>query len=124
MTKKISTLSRFLTWSAKKAGSPITFVLALFVLAVWLIIGIILGFTNTWLLILNTVATLNAALMVLIIQNTQNRESKALHLKIDELIRATKEATNELIAIEELEEEELEEIRKKMSENKEEKLDK
>lgn len=113
MRKKKPTLSRFLTWSAKKAGSPITFVLALFVLAIWLIIGIILGFNNTWLLILNTIATLNAALMVFIIQNTQNRESKALHLKIDELIRATKEATNELIAIEELEEEELEKIKKK-----------
>lgn len=114
MRQKIPALSRFLTWSAKKAGSPITFVLALFVLAVWLIIGIILGFNNTWLLILNTIATLNAALMVFIIQNTQNRESKALHLKIDELIRATKEATNELIAIEELEEEELEKIKKKI----------
>jgi len=113
MKQKIPTLSKFLTWSAKKAGSPITFVLALFVVAVWLIIGIIVGFNNTWLLILNTIATLNAALMVFIIQNTQNRESRALHLKIDELIRATKEATNELIAIEELEEEELEKIKKK-----------
>jgi len=114
MTKKTPTLSRFLNWSAKKAGSPITFVLALIVLAVWLIIGIILGFNHTWLLILNTIATLNAALMVFIIQNTQNRESKALHLKIDELIRVTKEATNELIAIEELEEEELEKIKRKI----------
>lgn len=117
MTKKLPVLSRFLTWSAKKAGSPIAFVLALVVLAVWLIIGIILGFNNTWLLILNTIATLNAALMVFIIQNTQSRESKALHLKIDELIRVTKEATNELIAIEELEEEELEKIKKKIFQN-------
>lgn len=114
MTQKKLTLSKFLTWSAKKAGNPITFVLALFVVAVWLIIGIIFGFNNIWLLILNTIATLNAALMVFIIQNTQNRESKALHLKIDELIRATKEATNELIAIEELEEEELEKMKKKI----------
>lgn len=118
-THKTPTLSKFLTWSAKKAGSPITFVLALCVLAVWLIIGIILGFDNTWLLILNTIATLNAALMVFVIQNTQNRESKALHLKIDELIRASKEATNDLIAIEELEEEELEKIRKKVFQKKE-----
>lgn len=114
MTKKTPTLSKFLAWSAKKAAHPITFVLALFVVVVWLIIGTILGFDDTWLLILNTVATLNAALMVFIIQNTQNRESKALHLKIDELIRVTKEATNELIAIEELEEEELEEMKKKI----------
>ncbi len=115
MPNKTPILSKFLAWSAKKAGHPITFVLALLVVAAWLIAGIIFGFNNTWLLIINTIATLNATLMVFIIQNTQNRESKALHLKIDELIRATKEATNELIAIEELEEEELERIRKKIS---------
>ncbi len=112
--KQTPTLSNFLTWSAKKAGSPITFVLALSVVTIWFITGIILGFNNTWLLILNTIATLNAALMVFIIQNTQNRENKALHLKIDELIRTTKEATKELIAIEELEEEELEQIKMKI----------
>jgi len=113
MKSKVSTLSNFLSWSAKKAGSPLAFVLAISVVTIWLIIGIFLGFNSTWLLILNTIATLNAALMVFIIQNTQNRENKALHLKIDELIRATKEATKELIAIEELEEEELERIKKK-----------
>lgn len=118
MKKRTPILSKFLTWSAKKAGSPITFVLALVVLAIWLIIGIFLGFNNTWLLILNTIATLNAALMVFIIQNTQNRENKALHLKIDELIRATKEATDEMIAIEELEEEELEKIKNKIFKKK------
>jgi low affinity Fe/Cu permease len=79
-----------------------------------LIIGLIGGFNLTWLLVINTVATLNAALMVFVIQNTQNRENKALHLKIDELIRVTKEAENDLIAIEKLEEEELENIRKKI----------
>lgn len=121
MTQKTPTLSKFLAWSAKKAGNPITFVLALFVVAMWVIIGLFWGFNNTWMLILNTVATLNAALMVFIIQNTQTRESKALHIKIDELIRATKEATNELIAIEELEEEELEKIRKKIFQKEKEK---
>lgn len=114
MEKKIPTLSTFLTWSAKKAGHPVSFVIALFLVGIWLIIGLILGFNDTWLLWLNTLATLNAALMVFIIHNTQNRESKALHLKIDELIRVTKEATNDLIAIEELEEKELEKIRQKI----------
>jgi len=112
--RKGSKLSRFLSWSAKMAGSPITFVVALATVAIWLIIGLFFGFDTTWLLILNTIATLNAALMVFIIQNTQNRESKALHLKLDELIRVTKEATDELIAIEEMEEEELEKIRQKI----------
>lgn len=117
--KRKAILPRFLTWSAKKAGNPITFAIALFILISWFIVGLIIGFTDTWLLIINTLATLNAALMVFIIQNTQIRESKALHLKIDELIRVTKEAENELIAIEEIEEEELDKIRKKLlSKNK------
>ncbi len=114
MARKIPTLSKFLTWSAKMAGNPITFVVALVVVALWVFIGLFLGFNTNWILILNTVATLNAALMVFIIQNTQNRGNKALHLKIDELIRVTKEATKELIAIEEMEEEELEKIKKKI----------
>ncbi len=117
MAWKKPILSKFLSWSAKTAGHPKTFVTALFVVALWVIIGAFLGFSTNWILILNTIATLNAALMVFIIQNTQNRENKALHLKIDELIRATKDATNELIAIEELEEKELEEIKLKIYRN-------
>lgn len=116
MARKSVSLKQFLTWSAKMAGNPMTFVIALLVVCMWLIVGLIWGMNTTWLLILDTVATLNAALMVFIIQNTQNRESKALHLKIDELIRATKEAENELIAIEEKEEEELEKIRQRIFE--------
>lgn len=111
-------LSKFLTWSAKMAGNPVTFVVALSVVAIWLLIGFFYGFNAKWILILDTIATLNAALMVFIIQNTQNRENKALHLKIDELIRVTKEATDELIAIEELEEAELEKIKNKIFRNK------
>jgi low affinity Fe/Cu permease len=107
-------LAKFLTWSAKMAGNPITFVMALVILVIWILIGLFIGFSNTWLLILNTIATINAALMVFVIQNTQIRENKALHLKIDELIRVTKEAESELIAIEEMEEAEIEKIRKKI----------
>lgn len=114
MKSKISPLSKFLTWSAKMAGNPLTFVFALLMLLVWLIIGLFIGFTPTWMLIINTIATVNAALMVFIIQNTQTRENKALHLKIDELIRVTKEAEDELIAIEQKEEDEIEEIKRKI----------
>lgn len=114
MAHKIPALSKFLAWSSKKAGNPYAFIFALIVVFTWVMIGLIWGMNDTWLLILNTVATINATLMVFIIQNTQNRESKALHLKIDELIRATKEATNELIAIEEMEEEELEKIKQRI----------
>ena len=114
MANRHSILSRFLSWSAKMSGNPITFVVALALIFSWIIIGFFFGFDTNWILLLNTVATLNAALMVFIIQNTQNRENKALHLKVDELIRVTKEATAELIAIEELEEEELEKIKNKI----------
>lgn len=95
MKHKTPSLLKFLTWSAKMAGNPVTFVAALSIVAIWIIIGLFIGFDTKWILILNMVATLNAALMVFIIQNTQTRESKALHLKIDELIRVTKEAENE-----------------------------
>ncbi|WP_068470859.1 low affinity iron permease family protein [Candidatus Protochlamydia phocaeensis] len=110
----IPSLSRFLAWSAKMAGKPISFVIALFLLFLWTVIGFIWGFSDSWLLTIDTIATINASLMVFIIQNTQNRESKALHLKIDELIRSNKEAENALIAIEEREEKELEAIKKEL----------
>lgn len=114
MEKQKNILNRFLIWSARAAGRPITFVVAMGIILVWLILGYIYGFSARWLLIIDTVATINASLMVFIIQNTQVRENRALHLKIDELIRVTKEAENELIAIEQMEEEELESIRKKL----------
>lgn len=120
MARKTPRLNKFLAKSAKMAGNPMTFIIAILLVVMWLIIGMIFGMNNTWLLILNTIATVNAALMVFIIQNTQNRESKALHIKIDELIRVTKEAEGELIAIEELEEAELEQLRKKLFEKKQE----
>ncbi|KIA77834.1 hypothetical protein DB43_FN00030 [Parachlamydia acanthamoebae] len=109
-----SHLSIFLAWSCKMAGKPLTFVVALTFVLVWVIVGLIWGFSNTWLLVIDTIATINASLMVFIIQNTQNRESKALHLKIDGLIKSIKEAENELIAVEKLGEEELDQIRKKI----------
>ncbi len=110
--------NRFLKWSCRMAGNPLSFAVALLILAAWAIGGLLFGFTDTWLLIINTVATINAALMVFIIQNTQNRESKALHLKIDQLLLSLKETEFELIAIEEMEEEELDAIREQLSQRK------
>lgn len=107
-----------MTWSARMAGNPLTFTLALIILLMWLIVGIFFGFNNTWLLVIDTLATVNAALMVFILQNTQIRESKALHLKIDELLRVAQETEKGLIAIEQKEEEELEKIRRKISKQK------
>lgn len=113
-----ASLSKFLKWSSRQAGKPITFVVALWILALWLIIGIVYGFTDTWLLIIDTLATINASLMVFIIQNTQTRDTKALHLKLDELLYSIKEARNELIAIEELEEEEIEDLKRQIAKKK------
>ncbi|MCE2982020.1 MAG: low affinity iron permease family protein [Parachlamydia sp.] len=110
--KKLSPLSHFLRWSDRTAGRPLTFVIALLILAVWFAIGLYRGFSNTWLLIITGFATVNASLMVFIIQNTQVRQTKALNIKLDGILQAIKE-TNELIAIEELEEEELDKLREK-----------
>jgi low affinity Fe/Cu permease len=107
--------SAFLKWSCRMAGKPISFIIALLLVALWIIGGLVYGFTDTWLLIINTVATINASLMVFIIQNTQNRESKALHIKIDELPLSLKETERELIAIEEKEEEELDALRNQLN---------
>lgn len=118
MAQKAGALNRFLTWSAKEAARPVSFMWALIVLGSWVLGGFFFGFTNTWLLILNTIATITASLMVFIIQHTQYRESKALNIKVDELLRVVKEAEVELIAIEEMEEEELEKLREKLKRQK------
>lgn len=119
MARDRKSLTRFLKWSSKLAGKPATFIIALIFVSLWLILGFIWGFTESWLLLINTIATIIASLMVIIIQNTQFRESKALHLKIDELLRVNKETERELIAIEEMEEEELEELRLSLKVRKE-----
>lgn len=96
------------------AGKPVAFILASIFVILWFLGGLIGGFTTSWLLIINTNATINASLMVFIIQNTQCRESKALHMKVDGLIKSIREAERELIAIEKLEESDLEFLRKKL----------
>ena len=88
-------------------GSAWAFSGALLVIAVWLISGPTFHFSDTWQLIINTATTIITFLMVFLIQNTQNRDAKAVHLKLDELIRAIKDARNELVDLEDLSDEEL-----------------
>jgi low affinity Fe/Cu permease len=88
-------------------GSAWAFAGAVFVIVVWLITGPTFHFSDTWQLIINTATTIITFLMVFLIQNTQNRDAKAMHLKLDELIRAVKDARNELVDIEDLSDEEL-----------------
>ena len=93
------------------AGRPVAFVIAVATLLLWAVSGPLFGFSDTWQLIINTGTTIVTFLMVFLIQNTQNRDSEALHVKLDELIRATKTASNALLDIEDLEEKELDKIR-------------
>ena len=103
--------SRFAQAVSHAAGRPVAFIIAVVVLLVWAISGPVFHFSDTWQLIINTGTTIVTFLMVFLIQNSQNRESQATQLKLDELIRAMSGAHNALLDIEELEEKELEKIR-------------
>ena len=94
-------------------GSPKVFLLALVIIIVWAFTGPIFGFSDTWQLIINTGTTIVTFLMVFLIQNTQNRDSKAMHLKLDELIRGVKGARNDLVDLEEMTDKELDELQQK-----------
>jgi low affinity Fe/Cu permease len=96
--------------SAVMLGSAWAFTGAVLVILVWLLTGPIFHFSDTWQLIINTATTIITFLMVFLIQNTQNRDAKAVHLKLDEIIRAIKGARNELVDLEELSDEDLKKL--------------
>jgi low affinity Fe/Cu permease len=103
---------QFAKWTAHVSGRPATFALAIGLILVWLITGPIFGFNDTWQLVINTATTIVTFLMVFLIQNTQNRDTGAMQAKLDELIRAIEGAHNALLDLEELDEGEIETIRK------------
>jgi low affinity Fe/Cu permease len=98
-------------WAAHATGSPRGFALAAGVIVVWAISGPLFGFSDTWQLIINTGTTVVTFLMIFLVQATQNRDSAAFHLKLDELVRAMQGASNELLDMEELTSDDLEKIR-------------
>ena len=117
--------TRFAKWTAKATGRPMTFTLAVAVIIVWAATGPVFGFSDTWQLIINTGTTIITFLMVFLIQNTQNRDSEAIQVKLDELIRLSEGGHNVLLDLEELEDEELNRIREgycKIAEEAREKL--
>src|SRR3990167_511906 len=101
----------FARWVATATGRPVAFILAALVILVWLVTGPIFHFSDTWQLVINTGTTIITLLMVFLIQNTQNRDSVAVQVKLDELIRSDGDAHNALMDLEELTEEELKAIK-------------
>src|SRR5580765_7602857 len=95
---------------SQATGTATTFLLAVLVIIVWGVTGPLFHYSDTWQLVINTGTTIVTFLMVFLIQNTQNRDAKALHLKLDELIRAKHGARNKMVDLENCTDEELEEI--------------
>ena len=110
--KDVSFFTRFARTAATVTGKPITFIIASLVILIWAVTGPLFGFSDTWQLVINTSTTIITFLMVFLIQNTQNRDTEALQIKLDEIIRSIKGARNEVLDLEELDEKQLNEIRK------------
>lgn len=110
-SKKVSPVGRifhiFSQWITYWTGRPVAFIIALCIVIVWGITGPLFGFSDTWQLVINTGTTIITFLMVFVIQQSQNKDTVALHLKLNELIAASRNASNRLISIEDLTEEEL-----------------
>lgn len=104
------TFGRFARQSSEVLGTPWAFIIALIIIAVWGVTGPVFHFSDTWQLIINTGTTIVTFLMVFLIQNTQNRDAKAMHLKLDELIRAVEGARNRLVDLEKLSDDELKKL--------------
>jgi len=102
----------FCQWLAKHAGKPSTFLIAVVLISMWAASGPWFHYNDTWQLIVNTSTTIITFLMVFLIQNTQNRDNDIIHVKLDELIRATKSAEQSVLGLESLDNREIHQLRK------------
>jgi low affinity Fe/Cu permease len=102
--------SHFAKWMARMLGHPIAFAIAVLIIVSWALVGPLFHFSDTWQLVINTGTTIITFLMVFIIQNSQNRDSEAMQLKLDELIRAIQAADNGILNIENMNEKELQQL--------------
>src|SRR5689334_20238304 len=105
-----SFFSHFAKWTSKWLGHPLAFGLAVLVVIIWAVTGPLFQFSNSWQLVINTGTTIITFLMVFLIQNSQNRDSEAVQVKLDELIRAIKGADNSILNIENMTEQELQKL--------------
>jgi low affinity Fe/Cu permease len=112
VTNKKGFFERFANWATHATGSSAAFLLALFVIIVWAATGPLFQYSQTWQLVINTGTTIITFLMVFLIQKSQNKDSKAIHLKLNELIAAQEGASNRMVDIEDLTEEELDQLHK------------
>ncbi len=108
-----SLFAKFAKWIATATGHPGAFLIAITIIVIWAVTGRFFNYSNTWQLVINTTTTIVTFLMVFLIQNTQNRDSIAMQIKLDELIRAGVTCRNAVIDVEELTEKELNALRLK-----------
>lgn len=112
MTKKKNLFERFANWATIATGSSAAFIIAISVIIIWGVTGPVFKYSDTWQLIINTGTTIVTFLMVFLIQKSQNKDSKAIHLKLNELIASHQGSSNRMVDIEELTEKELDHLQK------------
>src|SRR6201996_734631 len=112
MKKKTNQFERFSNWATAATGSSAAFIIAIAVIVLWLITGPMCHYSDTWQLVINTGTTIVTFLMVFLIQKSQNKDSKAIHLKLNELIASHQGTSNRMVNIEDLTEKELDHLQR------------